>query len=371
MRLHRARWLRFFVGLLTAAIAAVVATPSPVDAHPTPFSYLDVKVQEGYAEVDLVAHIIDIAHDLAIDPPERLLQPDVLQARGSDIANLLAGRFSLHADRTTLTPGPWSAPEALAERQSLRISARFALTGSPGTIRLQARMFPYDPQHQTFVNFYERDALALQSILDQTKTDVEFFSGTRQGVWAVIRKFVPSGVEHILIGPDHLLFLLGLLLLGGSIRQLAMIVSAFTVAHSITLSLAALNVVNPPARIIEPAIALSIIYVGADNLMVRDGRDVRAWIAFGFGFIHGFGFANVLREMDLPRTALGWSLFSFNLGVEIGQLAVVLVVASALAALRARSEVLGRRLAVVGSVVVILAGAFWFVQRVFFAGGAA
>ena len=77
--------------------------------------------------------------------------------------------------------------------------------------------------------------------------------------------------------------------------------SAFTVAHSITLSLAALNLVTPPARIIEPAIALSIVYVGADNLMVRDGRDVRAWIAFAFGFIHGFGFANVLREMDLPR----------------------------------------------------------------------
>ena len=86
-----------------------------------------------------------------------------------------------------------------------------------------------------------------------------------------------------------------------------MIVTAFTVAHSITLSLAALNLVSPPARLIEPAIALSIVYVGADNLLVRDGRDVRAWIAFAFGFIHGFGFANVLREMDLPTRALGWS----------------------------------------------------------------
>lgn len=362
------RPLRLLVALLIAFLA--VAT-GRADAHPTPFSYLDVKVQAGYAEVDLVAHIIDIAHDLGIEPPERLFQPDVLEARGGDISTLLASRFSLRADGLTLTPGRWTTPEALTERQSLKISARFALGGSPGTIRLQARMFPYDPQHQTFVNFYERDALALQSILDQTKTDVEFFSGTRQGVWAVIRKFVPSGIEHILIGPDHLLFLVGLLLLGGSLRQLTLVVSAFTVAHSITLSLAALNVLNPPARIIEPAIALSIVYVGADNLMVRDGRDVRAWIAFGFGFIHGFGFANVLREMDLPRTALGWSLFSFNLGVEIGQLAVVLVVASALAALRARSPVLGQRLAFVGSVVVILAGAFWFVQRVFFPGGLA
>jgi hypothetical protein len=116
---------------------------------------------------------------------------------------------------------------------------------------------------------------------------------------------------------------------------------------------------------------LSIVYVGADNLLVKGGRDVRAWIAFAFGFVHGFGFAYVLREMGLPTRALGWSLFSFNVGVEIGQLMVVVVVASALAALRSRSEVAGRRLAFAGSVAVIAAGAFWFVQRVFFPGGMA
>ena len=105
--------------------------------------------------------------------------------------------------------------------------------------------------------------------------------------------------------------------------------------------------------------------------MVHGGRDVRAWIAFAFGLIHGFGFANVLREMDLPSRALGWSLFSFNVGVEIGQIFVVVAVASALAALRARSEAAGRRLAFAGSIVVIAAGAYWFIQRVFFPGGMA
>jgi hypothetical protein len=96
---------------------------------------------------------------------------------------------------------------------------------------------------------------------------------------------------------------------------------------------------------------------------------VRAIIAFVFGFIHGFGFANVLREMDLPPQALGWSLFSFNLGVEVGQLVVVVLVASLLAALRQRSPAAGRQVALAGSVVVIAAGAFWFVERVFFPGG--
>src|SRR5258707_13096913 len=183
-------------------------------------------------------------------------------------------------------------------------------------------MFPYDPKHQTFLNLYERGALQAQAILDRDHAAFEYFAGTRQGALAVAGRFLPAGVHHILIGPDHLLFLVGLLLLGGSLRQLAVVVTAFTLAHSLTLSLAALNIVSPPARIIEPAIALSIVYVGADNLLVRNGRDVRAWIAFVFGFIHGFGFASVLRELDLPRRALGWSLFSFNVGVEIGQLLV-------------------------------------------------
>ena len=357
--------------VFAAVVAASLLWAAPVDAHPTPFSYLDVKVNSGAATVDLVAHIIDVAHDLNVDPPERLLDPSELRARRDDITRLLGSRFGLQADGLSLTVVDWSEPEPVAERQSIRIGGRVMLSSRPGTIDLHARMFPYDPQHQTFINIYEDDSLSLQAILDASKTSVEFFSGSRQGAWAVVRKFVPAGVEHILIGPDHLLFLVGLLLLGGSLRQLALVVSAFTVAHSITLSLAALNVLNPPARIIEPAIALSIIYVGADNLMVHDGRDVRAWIAFGFGFIHGFGFANVLREMDLPRIALGWSLFSFNVGVEIGQLFVVAIVATALAALRSKSEEASRRLAVAGSVVVILAGTFWFIQRVFFTGGIA
>ena len=98
---------------------------------------------------------------------------------------------------------------------------------------------------------------------------------------------------------------------------------------------------------------------------------MRAWIAFAFGLIHGFGFANVLREMDLPSRALGWTLFGFNVGVEIGQLFVVVIVASVIAWIRSRSEVAGRRLVFAGSIIVMLAGAFWFVQRVFFSGGTA
>ena len=348
-------------------IAAALLCTRPAAAHPVPFSYLDLRLQPNAIEGTIVAHIFDLAHDLNIEPAERLLDPAVASQQSAAIARLFAGRLTVAADGVPLTP-QWSSAGVVADRQSLKLAVRYALSGKAGTVAITTTMFPYDPQHQTFLNIYEDSALT-QAILDRGRTHFEYFAGTRQGAFAVVQKFLPSGIHHILIGPDHLLFLVGLLLLGGTVRQLAVIVTSFTVAHSITLSLAALNIVSPPARIIEPAIALSIVYVGADNLLIRDGRDVRAWIAFAFGFIHGFGFANVLREMDLPARALGWSLFSFNVGVEIGQLLVVAVVATALAALRARNEAAGRMVAFAGSIVVMAAGAFWFVQRVFFPGG--
>jgi len=357
--------------VLLLGFAVPLGFASSAAAHPVPFTYLDIKIQQGALELTLVAHVFDVAHELGVEPPDRLLDPAVLAPRSDDVIALLRNRLQIAADGRLLPAGVWSAPVPLRDRQSIRLQVRYETGRVPGSVTVTAALFPYDPAHQTFLNFYEHDALTSQAILDRNHSEFEYFAGTRQGVFAVVRKFVPAGIHHILIGPDHLLFLVGLLLLGGSVRRLLLVVTAFTVAHSITLSLAALNLVTPPPRIIEPAIALSIVYVGVDNLMVGHGRDLRGLIAFAFGFIHGFGFANVLREMDLPSRALGWSLFSFNLGVEIGQLFVVVIVASALMALRSRNEIAGRRLAFAGSLVVIAMGAYWFVQRVFFPGGIA
>jgi hydrogenase/urease accessory protein HupE len=345
------------------AVALVLAAAARVGAHPAPFSYLDIRLEATALDVTLVVHVLDVAHDLGVREGQ-LIDAASLAPYASHVVRLLEPRLRVYADGLLLTGGVWSGPVPVPDRHGLRLRVRHALGRPPGRIDLTTAMFPYDPVHQTFVNVYEGDALVSQAILDKNRQQLEFFPGTRQGVVAVVRKFAASGVHHILIGPDHLLFLVGLLLLGGTLRQLILVVTAFTAAHSVTLSLAALNLVNPPPWVVEPAIALSIVYVGADNLTVRGGRDVRAWIAFGFGLIHGFGFANVLREMDLPPRALGWSLLSFNLGVEIGQLVVVVIVASALAAIRARNEQAGRRLAVGGSVVVIAAGAFWFFERI-------
>jgi len=347
---------------------AVLLCPAIAWAHPVPFSYVDLTVVPGAIDGAIVLHVYDVAHELGMQPADRLLDVTTAQAQRAALEGLLRARLLLSADDRPLSPAI-AAIDVLTDRSSLRIQVRWPLSGAPGRLNLDARLFPYDPAHQTFVNVYEGGQLRAQAILDARRSSYEYYAGSRQGTWAVVRKFLPAGVHHILIGPDHLLFLVGLLLLGGSLRKLALIVTAFTAAHSITLALAVLAVVNPPARLIEPAIALSIIYVGADNLLRGNGRDVRAAVAFVFGFVHGFGFANVLREMDLPARALGWSLVSFNIGVELGQLAVVVAVASLLAMVRSRDEGAARRLAFAGSLAVIAAGSYWFIERVFFPGG--
>jgi len=344
---------------------------SSVYAHPVPFSYIDVRPGPGTLEITIVAHAFDLANDLKLQPPERLFDPDTLNAQASAITKLLHDRVQLSADGEALKASTWSRPEAVPDRQSIRMQARFELARPAGRIGVATLMFPYDPQHKTFLNVYENGAVTAQAILDKDRRSFEYFAGTRQGAQAVLGRFIPAGIHHILIGWDHLLFLVGLLLLGGTIKQLLLVVTAFTIAHSITLSLAALGMVMPPVNAVEPAIALSIVYVGADNLLVSaGGRDTRAWVAFAFGLIHGFGFASVLREMDLPSRALGWTLFAFNAGVEIGQLVFVMLVAWLFVWIRSRSEAAGRRLVFAGSIIVMLAGAFWFVERVFFTGGA-
>jgi hypothetical protein len=337
--------------------------PRLAEAHPAPFSYLDLQIGTDVIDGALVVHIIDAAHDLGIASPEKLLDRATAYGNFDRLTSLLASRMTLRANEPLTID--WTDLATIPERQAIQLHFRIH-TPRPATLAVHALMFPYDRLHQTFVNVYEDGALRQQFVLSADNTDRTYYTGTRQGALAVIKTFVPAGIHHILIGPDHILFLIGLLLLGGGWKALLKIVTAFTLGHSITLSLAALNIVTPPPTIIEPAIALSIVFVGADNLVRGGGRDVRALIALTFGLVHGFGFANVLREFGLPREALGWSLFSFNVGVEIGQIGIVLLVATMLEAVRRRSSLVGARVATAGSIVVIAAGSYWFVQRVFF-----
>jgi hydrogenase/urease accessory protein HupE len=343
-------------------------------AHPAPFSYLDLHLDAQRVQGRLVIHDFDAAYELGLEDPQDLLEPNVARARADELRAIVGERLRIAVDGESAALQRQSV-DVMPDRQSLSLAFTLAANAPPAHIALDAVLFPYDPVHQTFINFYEAGVLQRQAILDAGDGRFEHFAGTPGGRWAVVRTFVGSGVEHILIGPDHLLFLLGLLLLGGSLARLATIVTAFTLGHSVTLSLAALDLVRVAPWLIEPAIALSIVVVGVDNLLVRRrgagappsaAVDLRPWLAVAFGLIHGFGFAAVLREVGLPPGALGWSLAAFNVGVELGQLAVVAIAVLLLAAVRRYDVVWAERCVVFGSVGVIAAGTYWFAERVGF-----
>lgn len=181
------------------------------------------------------------------------------------------------------------------------------------------------------------------------------------GAAAGLGGFLRLGVEHILTGWDHLVFLLALLLPGGGLVALAKIVTAFTVAHSMTLSLAVLDVVTLPDRLVEAAIALSIAAVAVENLCLAPTVTRRWIVSFAFGLVHGFGFSTVLREIGLPADGLLLSLLGFNAGVELGQ---VLAVAAALPVMRVvRKTGYEKRMVWGSSMAILVAGLALFIER--------
>jgi hydrogenase/urease accessory protein HupE len=208
-----------------------------------------------------------------------------------------------------------------------------------------------DGQTQTFVFTPENRTLTLES--GQTS------------FWSQVGSFIVLGIEHILTGYDHLLFLLALLALGGSFTYLLKVVSAFTVAHSITLTLATLDTINLPPRFIESVIALSIAYVAAENSW-RKREKAERWrwaLTFAFGLVHGMGFAGILQEMAIPKTNLVTSLVSFNVGVELGQLAFMSVAFLILALFKRFAW--DKAIRYGASLTAVAVGMYWFVQRAF------
>ncbi len=173
--------------------------------------------------------------------------------------------------------------------------------------------------------------------------------------------FFPLGVEHIATGYDHLLFLLVLILCGGTLKSLIKIITAFTLAHSMTLGAAALGLVSLPSVLVEAVIALSIAYVAFENLFPRFAISRRWTISFLFGLVHGFGFSSVLQEIGLPRDSQVWSLLNFNLGVEAGQLVAVLIALPTL--LWLQKKIYAQRVIQVLSAMVMLVGLGLFIER--------
>jgi hydrogenase/urease accessory protein HupE len=181
----------------------------------------------------------------------------------------------------------------------------------------------------------------------------------------VVRDYLALGYTHILPkGVDHILFVLGLFLLRVRLRPVVAQVTTFTIAHSITLALTMLGVVSLPPRIVEPLIALSIVYVAIENLMTEHLRPWRLLLVFGFGLLHGMGFAGVLSGLGLPRDEFITALLSFNAGVEAGQLTVIAGAALCVIWYRHRPWY-HQRVVVPASLAIAAVGAYWTVARAF------
>jgi len=224
-----------------------------------------------------------------------------------------------------------------------------------------------DPNARQVVLFGEGDN-APQALLDAANTTVTL-SAPAPSLLSTLERYLVTGIEHIFLGYDHIAFLVAVVLWARRLVPVIKIVTAFTIAHSITLSLATLNVVVISSTIVEPAIAASITYVAMENFFTRniDGR----WrITFVFGLVHGFGFAGALREIGLPANAVATALAAFNIGVEIGQVAIVSIVVPALIVMDHLMAVDSTKPARAAPVVyalsalIALLGSYWFVTRV-------
>ncbi len=200
----------------------------------------------------------------------------------------------------------------------------------------------------------------------ETSPQINLGGGGEQTMLQAFGSYIPVGFDHILPkGLDHILFVLGLFFLSTHLRPLVWQVSAFTLAHTITLALGAAGWVNVPGSIVEPLIAASITYVAVENIFTSGLNRWRPVVIFGFGLLHGLGFASVLGEFGLPQGQFVPALIGFNVGVELGQLTVI-AIAFVLVGWAMRRAWYRARIAIPASCIIAAVGAYWFVERVFF-----
>jgi len=264
---------------------------------------------------------------------------------------------------TRCAPGPGSIAAGSADAENVTLVVEFACPDDARELVVRDDLFDvFGADYHTLARIdagVRSTQFAFAPDTRQTRVPL----GASPAASGIV-SFVWLGIEHILTGWDHLLFLLGLLLCGGGWLGLTKIITAFTLAHSITLALAVLDIVTLPARLVEAVIALSIAFVAAENLFGSRIMSRRWLVSFCFGLVHGFGFSAALREIGLPSHGLVLSLFGFNAGVEVGQALVVAVALPALVLVRhTRWE---RRMIWSSSLAILLIGTVLFVERAFF-----
>lgn len=364
-------WMRRCAALALLACAGWAQAHRPSDAYLT--LHLDGSSVGGRWEIAL--RDLDLLVPLDRDG-DRALTWGELRAARPELDTALHRALSL-------TSGPDACPlRIVGMKLNDRLDGRFAwfeLTGScpsePTSLGVAYRLLSdLDPAHRGVLVLTARAATHTAVLGPAGPHEIDLRVPSSSNAFA---QYLVEGVRHIWIGYDHVLFLLALLIpavlvrirsrwkpeaqLASALWKVAGTVTAFTVAHSVTLALAALDVVRLPTSLVESAIALSVLLAAANNVwpVVDRGR----WaMAFGFGLIHGFGFASVFGELGLPRDLRLIGLLAFNLGVEVGQLSIVLIVVPALFAMR-RTAFYQSGIRVWGSAGVAILAAYWLIER--------
>lgn len=349
----------------SGVLGALLCICNGASAHVTQLSSarLDVSANAVSGEIEVNARDLGAALGEAPAEGDEAPAASLVGRRRDDILRYLLSHVRVlsgdeHACATT--PGP-------VDIRGDHVVVRVAWRCPPlrASLVYEATLFhEIDPvsRHMLTVTGDQGRGVGLLSI----QADRFVLGKDRSSLWSTALHYVHAGFEHIAIGYDHIAFLVAVVVWGRRLWPLVQVVTAFTVAHSVTLSLAVLGWVQPPSTLVEVLIALSIVFVAVENFMVRDLRG--RWRAtFVFGLVHGFGFASVLRDYGLPPDALVLALGAFNVGVEIGQLAIVAGVLSVLFALRRLPSLPGAArmpgLEYLVSGAVGLLGLYWAVRR--------
>lgn len=332
---------------------------APALAHWSDLTVADINITDTDAQITLTVPTVLV--NFADDDGNQTLSQREIETHRPQLEQRLGNNIVLQ--NQTDTPGQLTLTPAIAQQPEDKITHSTFLLQYEWPTSLEKLTIQY-----TLFSPELDQSEALATITQGNRTRNVVFTPENNTIeitdtipWQQqFLSFLKLGVEHIFTGYDHILFLIALLLPGGRLPQLLKIVTAFTIAHSLTLTLAALNIVTLPTAFVESVIALSIVYVAAENLW-RKQISHRPWLTFGFGLIHGLGFANILRDLTQSQGNLLLSLASFNLGVELGQISIVLLVFYGLRFLQKRRGELALRYGI--SALMILMGSVWFAER--------
>lgn len=375
------RWPHAQHAALQAALGVCLwLTAWPANAHKPSDSYLTIMQAQGQLAGRWDIALRDLEYAIGLDADgDGAITWGELRARHADIAAYALARLAVAADGNTCTLRVDDQQvEAHSDGMYTALALAIDCPRAPAQLTLRYTLFgDLDPQHRGLLKLTAGGATR-SAVLAPGGTAQNFELGQPSG-WSAFVDFVREGMWHIWIGFDHILFLLSLLLpavlvwrarawqpapdFRSTLWDVFRVVTSFTVAHSITLTLATVGFVSLPSRWVESAIAASVVVAALNNL--RPAVLGRRWVvAFGFGLIHGFGFASVLADLALPREALALALAGFNVGVELGQLAIVGLFLPLAYALR-RTALYRRWVMAGGSLAIALLAALWLIERAF------